>query len=73
MSDNNDLYEQLATLVDKHEYRFGHATNCLCGEPGIWFWHDYRAHLAQVIGDHLIDLAGTGQLLANIDQIARAT
>lgn len=69
----DDLYEQISGLVDKHEYRFGHDTNCLCGEPGILFWGDYRAHLAQVLGDHLIDLAGTGRLLASIDRIARPT
>lgn len=69
----DDLYDQITELVGKHEYRFRHDTNCLCGAPGIWFWSDYRQHLAQVIGDHLIDLAGTGRLLAAMDAIARTT
>jgi len=43
----------VGTVLDEHEYRFGHDTNCLCGAPGIWTWHDYRSHLAQVIDDHL--------------------
>ena len=34
---------------------------------------DYRDHVAQLICDLLIDLAGTGQLLASIDRIARTT
>jgi hypothetical protein len=65
MDKGADLYQQLAKVVDEHQYISG---NCPCGAPGIWFWSDYREHLAQVIGDLLIDLAGTGQLLASIDR-----
>jgi len=74
MGKDDDLYQQIAEVVDRHEYRFGHDTNtnCLCGAPGIWFWDDYRRHLAEAVGDLLIDLAGTGQLLASIDRIAGA-
>ena len=71
MDESVDLYQQLAKIVDEHEYIFGHDTNCPCGAPGIWFWSDYRDHMAQLIGDLLIDLAGTGQLLASIDRIAK--
>ena len=73
MDKGADLYQQLAQIIDEHPYFFGHDTNCMCGAPGILVWSDYRDHLAQLIGDLLIDLAGTGQLLASIDRIARTT
>ena len=70
MDKGADLYQQLAQIIDEHEYIFGHDTNCPCGAPGILFWSDYRDHMAQLIGDLLIDLADTGQLLASIDGLA---
>ena len=73
MDESVDLYQQLAKIVDEHEYIFGHDTNCPCGAPGILIWHDYRDHMAQLICDLLIDLADTGQLLASIGRIARTT
>lgn len=40
---------------------------CLCG----WNGDDPRGHQADELVDLIVDLAGTGQLLASIDRIAR--
>jgi hypothetical protein len=68
---SDDITDRIADVHRQHVYEFGFATNCSCGEPGIWFWDDYVPHIAAAVADLLIDLAGTGQLLAGIDRIAR--
>lgn len=72
----SDLYQLITDIVAKHDcYDYAGALQCRCGEDFVGddnnaevFW---AQHVAQVVGDLLIDLAGTGQLLASIDRIAR--
>lgn len=47
--------------------------SCVCGWVGRYLHDDdqWSQHLAQAVTDLLIDLAGTGRLLASIDRIAR--
>lgn len=68
-----DLYQHIAAVLREHDSWLG-GEACSCGwdigELGLESWQD---HAAQEVGDILIDLAGTGQLLATIDRVARAT
>ena len=34
------------SILEAHRYQFGHDTNCICGEPGIFDWDDWIAHVA---------------------------
>ncbi len=43
------IEERIAEVLREHEYSAGFETNCACGVPGIWFWVDYRAHVASVL------------------------
>jgi hypothetical protein len=68
-----DLYQLIADTIDQHHQadEYGLDTeDCRCGNDrdGTNTWAE---HAGRVIGDMLIDLAGTGQLLASIDRIAR--
>lgn len=66
-----DLYELLADVLRDHrlyEYSWGTEEDCSCDHHDS---KDHATHVAQVIGDLLIDLAGHGQLLASINRIAR--
>lgn len=73
----SDLYQLITDVVAKHDcYDYGGGLECRCGES---FTSDdenteriWARHVGRLVGDLLIDLAGTGQLLASIDQIARA-
>lgn len=49
MSSGSSIEARIAKILDRHEYRFGHDTNCFCGAPGIWVWADYREHVASVL------------------------
>lgn len=71
----SDLYRLVTDIVAKHDcYDYAGGLDCRCGES--FFGDDnnaeefWAAHVGQVVGDLLIDLAGTGQLLASIDRIA---
>lgn len=68
-----DLYQHVAAALREHDSWAG-KSECSCGwsigELGLETWED---HAAQEVGDILIDLAGTGQLLASIDRVARFT
>lgn len=48
-------------MVDATTYK------CLCG----WSGDDPRGHQANELVDLIVDLAGTGQLLASIDRLYR--
>lgn len=43
------IEERIAEVLQEHEYQQGFATNCSCETEGIWFWDDYRAHVAAVL------------------------
>lgn len=81
-----NLYDQVADVIALHKPK---AKADYRKRPGYCIWsagcstcrwvgelHDdaaFDAHLAQAVGDLLIDLAGTGRLLASIDRIARTS
>lgn len=75
---SRDLYQVIAEAVRRHPQadEYGHHVDeCSgCGWPHCQsdYADDYGTHLGRVIGDLLIDLAGTGELLRSIDWIARA-
>lgn len=47
------LEPAVLTILEAHEYRFGHDTNCECGAPSIWTWSDWQEHVATDIGRHI--------------------
>lgn len=61
-----DLYKLAAGVLRNHREELNEEDVCICGAHGDW-----PVHVGQAVGDMLIDLAGTGQLLAAIDRIAR--
>lgn len=68
-----DLRQQLAETIDQHHQsdEYGYPTEeCRCQDDkdGTNTWAE---HLAHVLTDQLIDMAGTGQLLASINRIGR--
>ncbi|MFV8317163.1 hypothetical protein [Mycobacterium sp. 23] len=70
---SGDLRQLLEAAIDQHHQadEWGYPVeDCCCGNDrdGTETW---AAHLAFVISDLLIDLAGTGQLLASIDRLYR--
>ena len=83
-----DLQQLVAAVLKDHKWYFvgnlgvpgmpdRHGYKCSCGwetrdDEGREL-HDPDDHVAQRIVDELIDLAGTGRLLASIDRIDRAT
>lgn len=56
---DDDLYQKLAAVLNEHL-------------PDRYLDSIDINKLAQAVGDLMIDLAGTGQLLASIDRIARS-
>lgn len=83
----SDLYQLVAETLGGHRLEVKSRTDACPDYPGFTTWHDgcicgwvgrylesdeqFDEHLAQAVGDLLIDLAGTGRLLASIDRIAR--
>lgn len=70
-----DLYQLIAKAIGEHHTFSSYSGGVQC-DGCSWRWSPQSSaddHVAQVIGDMLIDLAGTGQLLASIDRVARAT
>lgn len=74
-SEQDDLYGLIEALQRKHQSTCGHCcydypADCQCGWQGSED-EGWSEHVSRLVGDLLIDLAGTGQLLAAIDRIAR--
>ena len=72
-----DLREQIAAILTAHPLTYS-GTYCECSPAHQYAecdsdeaWGKHCAHVAREVTDLLIDLAGTGQLLASIDRIDR--
>jgi hypothetical protein len=70
---SDDIRRHLAIVIDQHHQadEYGYPVECQCGYDGDGS-ETWAEHLALVLSDVIVDLAGTGELLASIATLNRS-